>query len=151
MDDLDLEILDRLQANARLSNAELARSVNLSPPAVHARVRRLENDGLIVRYEAVIDREKAGFDLICFVQVGLAAHQVDQVQRVHDAISMMTEVLECHHVTGDFDFLLKVALRNRQDLHHFVVEQLVTIPGISRVSTSVVLKEIKSTTRLPLR
>ncbi len=150
MDDLDLKILDRLQSNARLPNAELARAVNLSPPAVHARVKKLEQEGWIVRYEAVIDRERAGFDLMCFVQVGLGAHQTGLIQPVHDAISKMPEVLECHHVTGDFDFLLKVALRNRVGLHNFIVEKLVTVPGISRVSTSVVLKEIKSTSRLPL-
>lgn len=151
MDDMDTSILELLQANARLTNTELARAVNLSPPAVHARVKRLERAGLIDSYAAILNQEKVGFDLVCFVQIGLAGHQIEQVQLVHKTICEMPEVLECHHVTGDFDFLLKVVIRNRQGLHHFIVEQLVTIPGVSRVNTSVVLKEVKYTTQLPLR
>lgn len=150
MDQVDLLILNHLQTNARMSNAELARAVNLSPPAVHARVKRLEEDAVIKGYAAVLDQQKVGFDLVSFIQIGLAGHQIEQVQTVHDEIHKLPEVLECHHVTGDFDFLLKVVVRNRQGLHHFVVDQLVTIPGVSRVNTSVVLKEVKSTTRLPI-
>lgn len=150
MDQVDRLILDHLQINARASNADLARAVNLSPPAVHARVRRLEQGGVIKSYAAVLDQQKVGFDLVSFIQIGLSGHQIEQVQTVHDEVHKLSEVLECHHVTGDFDFLLKVVVRNRQGLHQFIVDHLVTIPGVSRVNTSVVLKEVKSTTQLPI-
>lgn len=150
MDSTDLSILSHLQCNGRLSNADLARAVKLSPPAVHARVKRLEEEGVIEGYAALLNLEKVGFDFISFVQIGLTGHQEEQVKTVHAEIHKLPEVLECHHVTGDFDFLLKVVIRNRHGLHRFIVDQLVTIPGISRVNTSVVLKQVKSTTRLPL-
>ncbi len=151
MDHVDLLILDLLQSNARLSNAELSRAVKLSPPAVHARVKRLEKEGAIRGYTTLLDPQQIGFDFVSFIQIGLDGHQTDQVRTVHEEICKLAEVLECHHVTGDFDFLLKVVIRNRQGLHHFVVDQLVSIPGVSRVNTSLVLKEVKSTTRLPIQ
>ncbi len=150
LNQLDLPILDHLQANARISNAELARAVKLSPPAVHARVKRLEEEAVIKGYAAVLDHQKVGFDLVTFIQIGLAGHQNEQLQALHDEIQKLPEVLECHHVTGDFDFLLKVIFKNRQELHHFIANQLGTIQGVLRVNTSVVLKEVKSTTQLPI-
>jgi DNA-binding Lrp family transcriptional regulator len=151
LDKLDEAILRELQANGRVSNVELARRVHLSPPAVHARVRRLEKCGLVRRYVALLDRELAGYDMLCFVQLSLQRHQPDQVRAVKEAIQKMPEVLECHHVTGEYDYLLKVAIRNRKDLDRFVVEQLTPVPGIARVHTSVVLSEVKATTALPLK
>lgn len=150
MDQVDLSILNHLQSNSRMSNAELARAVKLSPPAVHARVKRLEDETVIKGYTAVLDQQKVGFDLVSFIQIGLAGHQNEQLQTLHDAIHKLPEVLECHHVTGDFDFLLKVVFKNRQELHHFIADQLGTIPGVLRINTSVVLKEVKSTTQLPI-
>jgi DNA-binding Lrp family transcriptional regulator len=151
MDQIDLSILNHLQTNARMSNAELARAVNLSPPAVHARVKRLEDEAVIKGYAALLDQQKVGFDLVSFIEIGLAGHQPEQVQIVRDEMHKLPEVLECHHVTGNFDFMLKVLTQNRQGLHEFIVDRLVTIPGVSRVNTSVVLKEVKSTTRLPIQ
>lgn len=151
MDQVDLSILNRLQTNARMSNAELARAVKFSPPAVHARVKRLEEETVIKGYAAMLDQQKVGFDLVSFIQIGLAGHQNEQLEALHDEIHKLPEVLECHHVTGDFDFLLKVVFKNRQELHHFIANQLGTIQGVLRVNTSVVLQEVKSTTQLPIR
>lgn len=146
----DKAILDILQAEGRVSNAELARRVSLSPPATHARLRRLEEGGLIRGYAALLDREKAGFDMLCFVQISLQLHQPEQVEAVRAAIRGMPEVLECHHVTGEYDYLLKVVIRNRKDLERFVLERLTPVPGVARIHTSLVLTEVKSTTALPV-
>ena len=150
LDSLDKAILEELQANGRLSNAELARRINLSPPATHARVRQLEKRGYIRNYAALVDREKAGFDMLCFVQISLQLHQQEQIDIVRTTIQDMPEVLECYHLTGEFDYLLKVVIRNREDLERFVMDQLTPMPGVARVHTSLVLTEVKSTTSLPV-
>jgi DNA-binding Lrp family transcriptional regulator len=147
---LDKAILRQLQADGRLSNVELARRVHLSPPATHARRRRLEKQGLVRQYTAVVDREKAGYDLLCFIHISMQVHQFEQVEKFRKLVRQMPEVLECHHITGEYDYLLKVALRNRKDLERFAVDRLTPIPGVARIHTSLVFTEVKSTTALPL-
>jgi DNA-binding Lrp family transcriptional regulator len=150
LDETDRAILEILQNQGRISNAELARQVELSPPATHARLRRLEESGYIRRYAALLDFEKVGYDMLCFVMVSLQLHQSQQVEGFKQAIQGMPEVLECHHVTGEYDYLLKVAIRNRKDLERFAIERLTPIPGVARIQTSLVLSEVKATTALPL-
>jgi len=150
LDAIDRAILRELQADGRISNLDLSRRIDLSPPATHARVRRLERTGLIRGYVAIVDRESAGFDLLCFVSVGMQVHQYQGIETFRSHIREMPEVLECHHLTGEYDYLLKVALKNRRDLQRFVVEKLTPIPGIARIHTSLVLGEVKATTALPI-
>jgi Lrp/AsnC family transcriptional regulator, leucine-responsive regulatory protein len=150
LDEIDTAVLDILQKNNRMTNAELARQVNLSPPAVHARVKRLEREGYIDGHVALLNRERAGYDLLCFVQVSLMVHQFDQVRQFREIVVGLPEVLECHHVTGEFDYLLKVTLRNRADLERFVVNELTPLPGVARIYTSLVLTEVKVKTQIPL-
>jgi DNA-binding Lrp family transcriptional regulator len=133
-----------------LSNVQLARKISLSPPAAHSRLRRLEKDGYIRQYTAVVDREKAGYDLLCFIHISLQMHQVAQVEKFREATRRMPEVLECHHITGEYDYLLKVVLKNRKDLERFVVDKITPIPGVARIHTSLVFTEVKSTMALPL-
>lgn len=151
MDKIDQLILDELQRDARISNTELARRVNLSPPATLARVKRLEENHYIQRYVAILDREKANFDMLCFVRVSLQLHDTDQVTGFHKAIRKMPEVLECHHVTGDYDYLLKVVAHNTKDLENFLVRRLTPVPGIAQIHTSLVLREVKNSSVIPLR
>ena len=150
-DDLDKRILDELQKDARISNVELARRVNLSPPATHARVKRLEEHNYIQRYVTLVDRKKADYDMLCFVQVSLQLHELDQVTGFHEAIRKIPEVLECHHVAGDYDYLLKVVAHNTEDLEKFLVNRLTPIPGVAQIHTSLVLREVKNSTILPLK
>jgi DNA-binding Lrp family transcriptional regulator len=150
LDETDVIILRELQADGSLSNVELARRVNLSPPATHTRVKRLEQLGYIRQYVALIDREKMGYDMLCFITVSLQIHQPEIVQQFREAITSMPEVLECHHVTGDYDYILKVAVRNRQDLQRFLMDVLTPVPNVAHIHTRLVLSEVKSTTELPL-
>ena len=150
LDELDRQILTELQRDARMANAELARRLNLSPPAVHARIRRLEEQGYVRGYTALLDRERLGFDMLCFIQISLQLHQVEQVMHFRTAIQQLPEVLECHHVTGEYDYLLKIVVRNRQELERLVMEKLTPIPGVARIHTSLVFSEIKASTELPL-
>ena len=150
LDSVDVSVLEALQEDGRLSIAQLARRVQRSQAAVHARLRRLEREGYIRKYAALVDRDKMGFDLLCLVHVNLQLHQPGHVESFRAAVRDMPEVLECHHVTGEFDYLLKVVSRNREDLERFVVGRLTPIAGVARIHTSVVLREVKSTTSLPL-
>jgi Lrp/AsnC family leucine-responsive transcriptional regulator len=150
LDALDKAILSTLQIEGNISTVELARRIALSTPATHARLKRLEEQGFIDHYAAIVSREQAGFDLMCFVHISLAAHTTEQVEKIRTAIAKMPEVLECFHITGEYDYILKVALRNRKDLERFLLDRLTPIPGMARIHTSLVLNEVKSTTALPL-
>ncbi len=150
LDDIDRAILVALQADGRMSNLDVSRTVGLSPAATHARVRRLEATGVIRGYAALVDKELAGFDLVCLISLSMQLHQAAPVERIRDALRAMPEVLECHHVTGPYDYLLKVALRDRRALERFVIDRLTPLPGIARIQTGVVLAEVKHTTALPI-
>jgi len=149
LDSLDREILKILQNEAQLTNAELARRVNLSPPATHARVRRLESEGLIDRHVAILNQKRLGFDLLCFIFVSTNIHQKEQLEMLESAMNLMPEILECHCLTGEYDYLLKVANRNREELERFI-RKLNLLPGVNRIQTSLSLREIKFTTALPI-
>lgn len=150
IDDKDIAILKALQTDSSISNVELARRVELSPPAVHSRIKRLEQDGYIQQYPALLNRERMGFDMLCFIQVNLQLHQSETVQAFREAIVELPEVLECYHVTGGIDYLLKIVVADRQHLQRFLMDQLTTVPGIARIQTSIALGEVKSTTSLPI-
>lgn len=149
-DEVDFEILRIVQQDGRISNADLARSINLSPPATHARLKRLEQLGYVRQYVALLDREMAGYDMLCFVSVSLQLHQFEAVEQFRALVQQMPEVLECHHLTGEYDYLLKVVVRSRADLERFVVQQLTPIAGMARILTSLVLSEVKMTTAVPV-
>ncbi|MDJ0499071.1 MAG: Lrp/AsnC family transcriptional regulator [Acidimicrobiia bacterium] len=150
IDETDKTILRLLQADGRVSNAEIARRVGLSAPATHARIRRLEEAGVIRRYATLLDRETIGFDMVCFINVSLQLHQFEAIERFKELVQDMPEVLECHHITGEFDYLLKAVFRTRDELQEFVVNKLTPIPGMARINTSLVLIEIKATSELPI-
>jgi DNA-binding Lrp family transcriptional regulator len=150
-DELDRAILEELQANCRISNAELARKIHLSQPAVHNRIKRLEKKGVIQAYSAIVDRDVVGYDLLCFIHITLDTHAPEQMTAFEAAIVCLPEVLEFHRLTGDYDALLKVVLRNRKHLDRFITEALTPIDGIKRIQTSLVLDEVKCTTALPLK
>lgn len=150
LDKLDFAILRELQGDGRISNVELARRINLSPPATHARVRRLEEDGFVRGYVALLDQELLGYEMTCFISVSLQLHQQGELAEFHAAIQEIPEILECYHVTGEFDYLLKVVVRSRQDLQQLIVKRLTPLPGVARIYTSLALSAIKETTELTL-
>lgn len=150
LDEIDRKILCLLQENSRMSSAELARRVNLSAPGLQKRLRKLEESGVIGRYVTLVNREALGLDLLCFAQVTLAHHQPECVGQFCDRVKGLPEVLECHHLSGEFDYLLKVVVANHQHLEKFLSEKITRIPGVDRIRTSIVLNEIKASTSLPL-
>jgi Lrp/AsnC family transcriptional regulator, leucine-responsive regulatory protein len=149
LDSVDRMILRELQQDT-ISQVELAKRIALSPPAVHARVKRLEEMGILRRYVALVDREKLGYDLMCIVGVTLQRHQAGDVNAFHQAVQQMSEVMECFSVTGEYDYLLKVVARSRKDLERILLEKLTLMPGVARITTSIVLSEVKNSTEIVL-
>ncbi|UCG23296.1 MAG: Lrp/AsnC family transcriptional regulator [Chloroflexota bacterium] len=150
LDATDRQLLGLLQSTARMTHAELARRIDLSPPGVQKRLRKLEENGVVDGYVTLVDREAVGFDMLCFVQVTLRRHEPEAVHRFREIVQTLPEVMECHHITGEYDYLLKVIVRNRKHLERFLVETLTPIPGMDKLRTSLVLSEIKNTTAVPL-
>lgn len=150
LDAIDSAILQTLQQDASLTNVKLAEKVGLSPAATLSRVRRLEQEDIIKSYSVRLNQEKIGFGLLFFVRVQLSSHDVDLVHQFRQAIQQMAEVIECHFVTGDHDYLLKVAVQDRQALEDFLVNKLTPVPGLDRMQTTIVLSEVKTGTILPV-
>ena len=150
LDETDKKILNILQESGRITNARLAQEVGLSPPAVLERVRRLELSGIIEKYVAILDRDQAGFGLQTIVMVCLSHHQISSLESVKDRLTQMDEVLECHQLTGEVDFLLKVAVKDMRSYTDFVNNKLSGIPGIQNVKTSFILETLKNSTALKL-
>ncbi|WP_237065405.1 Lrp/AsnC family transcriptional regulator [Microbulbifer guangxiensis] len=150
LDRTDIAILRVLQAEGRISNVELSDRVHLSPPATLARVRRLEQEGYISGYAAMLNREKLGHDNLALIEIALELHQYERITEVLDRLVAMPEVLECYHVTGEYDYMIKVSTVNNRALDHFIAKRLIPLPGIARIHTSIVLKALKQTTELDL-
>ena len=134
--------------NARMSWAELAQSLGLSPPAAADRVHRLEELGVIVGYAALVNSEAVGYPLVAFVSVLLG----DQRKRSTflNGIRKLDEVLECHHVGGDDDYLLKIYCRGTRDLNRILVEELKGRLGVARTRTTIILETSKDSVRIPI-
>jgi len=147
MDTIDISVLGALQANGRESWARIGEKVGLTGPAVAERVRRLEERGVIQGYAALIAADAAGFPLTAFVSVTLAgpAHRAVFLARV----AQLPEIQECHHVTGDDDYLLKLRCRGPSDLDRLLTEELKGGPGVARTRTQVALRSEKESVGLP--
>jgi len=143
LDEVDVAILKLLQADGRITNADLAQKVALSPPSVLQRVRGLEKIGLIKGYHAVIDFDRLGFKVVALVQVTLSLHQEQPIERFRKAILDIPEIVECYHVTGEFDFLLKVVVKDIRSYEILVRERISKIKGLSQIKTSFVLSTPK--------
>lgn len=150
LDDIDRRILDVLQRDGRISNVELADKVGLSPSPCHRRVRRIEDAGLIVDYVTLLDRAALGLGLTVFVDVALGRKNPESVATFEAAISARPEVMECHITTGDYDYLLRVAVADVPAYRHFIMNVLIGMPGVDKTRTNFSLGEVKYTTALPL-
>jgi Lrp/AsnC family leucine-responsive transcriptional regulator len=146
----DRKLLEILQRDGRLSNLELAARVNLSPSACLRRVRALEEAGVIRGYAALVDARRVGLHLLAFVTVKLEKRGRMPTDAFARAVKDWPEVLGCHSLTGDMDYLLRVRVADLDHFSKFVMESLIKHPGVLDVKSSFVLEEVKETTALPL-
>ncbi len=150
LDKIDQNILNILQTDGRIKNSELAKQINISPPPTAERVKKLEKNGYIKKYAALIDPVKVGVTCLTYVEVTLVRHGKDAVERFMDSIVKLEEVLECHHITGGADFLLKVATKDIPTYEQFIIQTLTALPDVQNLKTLVVLSTLKQETKIPL-
>lgn len=150
LDNTDFRILDQLQRDGSLSNVELAKRVHLSPSPCLARVRALEASGVIDRYVAIANANRLGLGLNVFISISLKSQSKESLADFERSIAEHDEVMECYLMTGDSDYLIRVAVADIGALEKFILEQLSPIPGIEKIRSSFALKQVRYKTALPL-
>ncbi len=148
IDELDGQILELLQENARITQSDIAKAVGLAPSAILERMRKLEARGAIRGYVATIDPHVAHRALLAFVAVRTNEYGVDQPSA--RALSQIPEVLEIHHVAGEDCFLLKVRAKDAEHLGQMLRRQIASVPGVTSTRTTIVLETVKETSRIPI-
>ena len=149
-DRTDLRLLALLQRQGRATNAELAAQVNLSPSACLRRIQRLEATGVVSGYAARLDPQVLGLGLQAFVRVQLEKHGSAGIDRFVERVQGWDEVVACHALTGDMDYLLHVYVRDLEHFSHFLLDRLLNASGVADVNSSFVLRTVKGFTGLPL-
>jgi Lrp/AsnC family leucine-responsive transcriptional regulator len=150
-DDRDLQILDELQRDGSLTNAELAERVNLSPSACLRRVNLLRNSGIVEGTRLLLDQANAGFEGTAYVFIALKAQDRRTLNTFEAAMTKVSHVQECYLLAGSSDYLLRVVFRDMRDLERLHSEVITRLPGVERVQSTLTLRTVKRTTRLPIR
>ena len=150
LDTIDRAILNALQNQGRISNAELAELVNLSPSACHRRVQRLEKDGFINQYVALLNARKIGLPTTVFVEIRLSAQADEVLDNFEKAVARIPDVLECHLMAGTADYILKVVAENTEDFARIHRQHLTRLPGVAQMQSSFALRTVFKTTALPV-
>ena len=150
MDAIDISILEQLQEDAAISNVELARKVGLSPSPCLARVRTLQDSGVISRQVSLLNPLKLGLTVSVFIQVSLEKQVEKALETFERAIRSCPEVMECYLMTGDADYLLRVVVADVPSFERFILDNLTRIPGVANIKSSFALKQVKYQTALPL-
>ena len=144
LDRTDLLLLAELQRSGRLTNAELAERVHLSASACLRRVQRLEREGVIAGYRAEVDPERLGLGLQAFVRVQLARHDSEAIAAFVDFVNGWDEVVACHALTGDMDYLLQIVVQDLEHFSRFLLDRLLNQAGVADVNSSFVLRTVKA-------
>jgi DNA-binding Lrp family transcriptional regulator len=150
LDAIDRRILSLLQSDARMTNVDLARAVNLSPSPCLARVRALEQRGYISGYVTLLDAQRLGLQVSVFIRVRLERQIEAALETFERAMIDRPEVMECYLMTGDADYLLRVVVPDLPALQDFIVNTLSRVPGVGNIQSSIALKQVKYQTALPL-
>ena len=149
LDETDILILRELQDDGHLTIKELSQRVHLSVSPVYERVRRLEREGFIKRYVAVLDPEKLDCGFLAFCYLKMKQHSHENAVQIMERVQNIPEIAECYNISGDYDFLLKIYVRNMKQYQEFVMRILGDIPAIGSLNSSFVLGEVKNSHRLP--
>ncbi|MGO3261775.1 MAG: Lrp/AsnC family transcriptional regulator [Mesonia sp.] len=146
LDSLDHQLLKYLQQDAKKTTKELALLLGLSNTAVYERIKKLERQKIITNYVALIDKEKVEKNFMVLCQVKLSQHVKNNIIQFEREVLKLEEVLECYHVSGDYDYILKILVKNMDAYRKFIIEKLTVISGIGSTQSTFVIKEVKNTT-----
>lgn len=149
-DPIDKKILKILQADARLNTKQIAGKIGLTVTPTYERLKKIEQSGVVKEYVALLDREKIGKTIVAFINVSLQLHSKPLINAFERAIVKVPEVMECFHVAGNFDYLLKVVVKDMNSYQNFLSNKLATIENIAHVQSSFVMTEIKYQTAFVL-
>ena len=150
LDQIDRKILEILQINAKITNAQLSKEVGLSPAPTLERVKKLEQTGIIESYHAKLDPAKIGLGVSTFVHVGLKGHNKENIEVFLNAIRGIDEIIECHHVTGSGDFILRVIAKDITSYQRLMLEKVSEIPVVDNLQSMVILSTFKEKKSMPL-
>ena len=150
LDEIDKKILNLLQDNARITNANIAKEIGLSPGPTLERVKKLEKSGLILRYKTELNKSLLGLDVGIFIMASLSGSRRDLMESFSKKIHEIPEIVECHHVTGSADFLLKVLTKDIQSYNKFISDRLLDLEEVANLQSMVVLSTIKEENKLPI-
>lgn len=150
IDPTDIKILQNLQENSRLTVKELAAAINLSTTPTFERVKRLEREGYIKKYVAVLDAEKLACGFVAFCYLKMKQHSYENGMRIMEAVQNIPEIVECYNISGDYDFLLKIYVQDMKSYQQFILRILGDLDCIGSLSSSFVLGEVKNSHQLPL-
>lgn len=151
LDSLDLAILKLLQDDANQTVREIGGKLHKSFNAIQSRIQRLRDTGVIQKYTVVLDPEKVGLGFMTFTSVQLKDHSEETLTNFEQQIIKFPEVLECHHMTGNYDFVLRIVARDHREYHDVLMKKLFATLGVGHVETKLVMKTAKSETALPVR
>jgi DNA-binding Lrp family transcriptional regulator len=150
MDSIDHQILELLQRDAKLNIKEIASELKMTKTPIYERIKRLERDGIIEKYVAIVNRKKLPSSMIVFCSVRLMEQRLEEIEKFKKAISDIPEVLECYLMGGASDFLLKVLVKDLEAYHQFSSGKLAALPNVSQIKSFFVLDEVKRSTVLPV-
>ena len=150
LDDIDRALLRLLQDEGRISNAKLAERLALSQSPCWRRLKRLESEGYIERYQAILNPTKLGLGVTAFVRVRFASHDVELTAQFEQSVQTLPQVLACYNVTGEADYLLHVVIESLEAYGDFTLNTLRRLPGVSAIYSSLSLRQVKASTKLPL-
>lgn len=151
LDDIDISILKALQNDGKANTKELCGLLGLTKTPVYERIRRLESEGAIRGYTAIIDNDKVGLPLTVFCNVSLVVHDDLHISQFKEDVMKIEEIMDCYSTGGVFDFLIRVVLKDMEEFNRFVFEKLTKVRGIAKMQSSFVLSEIKHSNVLNIR
>ena len=146
LDSIDSQLLNYLQKDAKQTNKELASKLNMSVTAVYERIKKLEKSGVIDNYVALLNRESIGRDFIAFCHIKLVKHSQKLVNQFEKEVATIEEILEVYHLSGDYDYLLKVHVKDMKSFRKFMIHKLTNIDHIGSSNSMFVISEVKHTT-----
>jgi len=150
MDLTDQKLLELLQQDCKQTNKELSNKLNLSVTAIYERIKKLEKTGVISKYVALVRKEKINKGFVAFCHVKLVQHSQEYVVKFEKEVTNLTEVLECYHISGDYDYLLKVLVQDIEAFREFMVRKLTTINHIGSTHSMFMINEVKHTTAISI-
>ena len=150
LDSTDRKLLSLLQSDSKQTNKELSLKLNLSVTAVYERIKKLEREGIIDKYVVLVNRSKVEKGFVVFCHLKLVQHTKEFISKFESEVVQLKEVLECHHVSGDYDYILKIVVKDMEAYREFLVTKLTTLEHIGSTHSTFMISEVKNTTTVAI-